>query len=203
VSESDVIRFEKLTGKNNVVYVPHGVNTNFFCYDLSIKKNNSILMVGNWLRDFEIASNVFKKMNDIAPHIEINVLSSRLNRKYFDNLKINFIESISSENLLDYYQRASVVYFPFIKFTANNALLEAASCGCNIIISCSHKPTLLYFDDTLLQFIDNDINKVVESILNTMNSSDLTSCITLSSYTKSKYDWKTVSDMTYEILNKF
>lgn len=61
MSEDEIVLFEEVTERKNVSFVPHGIRCDFYRLPLSYetKKDGSILMVGNWLRNFELANEVF------------------------------------------------------------------------------------------------------------------------------------------------
>ena len=124
---------EKFPEVKEVKHIAHGVEVNYFIP----KRNNvdQILMIGNWLRNFEFASKVFKAF-EFDKNIEIKVLTSEANFNFFNsNNNVVLLNGISDLELLNLYQNSKVVFVPVKQFTANNAILEACSCGCQVIVA--------------------------------------------------------------------
>ena len=158
LNKSDLNFFIGVTGRNNVHYIPHGINTQYFKFNKKIFKQNRILMVGNWLRDFEFAANVFKK---IVKDIEIVIITDNDNFTYFNGLNVRLLNTISDNELLFLYQSSKVVYYPLIDFSANNSLLEAAATGANILVSTNKiVDSSFYFPIELVTCLKNDIELV-------------------------------------------
>ena len=126
--------FRKKLPKQSVKYVPHGVDTEYYVPKRHSKKH-SILMCGGWLRDFKFASRVFNLVREKDKSVTINVLTARRNHSFFRNNDVNLYADISDRELLHLYQEAKVLFLPLKRFTANNAMLEACSCGCQVIVA--------------------------------------------------------------------
>lgn len=201
LSKSDINFFENITGKKNVHFIPHGINTNFYFYNSSIQRKKSILLVGNWLRDFNFAAEIFGILSRISPDLEINIISDKSNIKYFKNQNVNFHNNISDDELKAFYQSSKVVFFPLIEYTANNAILEAAACGCNIIVATPNQVDNTYFTSDHIDFFDMNKNKVIQRILMLLDENDFTQkAQKLSEYVKQTYSWNFVAQKTKKIL---
>jgi hypothetical protein len=201
LSKSDIIFFENITGKKNVHFIPHGINTNFYFYNSSIPRKKSILLVGNWLRDFNFASEIFNILLGISPQLEINVVSNKSNNKYFKNQNVNFYNNISDDELKAFYQSSKVVFFPLFEYTANNAILEAAACGCNIIVATPNQVDNTYFSSEYIDFFDMDTSKVIKRILMLLDENDFTQkAQKLSEFVKRTYSWNSIALETKKIL---
>lgn len=205
LSESDVAYFKNITKKENVYYIPHGINTNFFNFDVSVKKDNDILMVGNWLRDFDFANKVFEKILKINLVNKIKVVTNRENFIYFNNLSIELFENITDDHLKSLYQESKIIFFPLVNFTANNALLEAASTGSKILVSTNIEDSSFYFPNTLIFKAPNSIEIVINRIHQILNE-DLYNpifCNDIHNYCEQNYSWLTISKRTLNIFNQF
>lgn len=141
VSNNEIPLFESLTGKQNVVYIPHGICTDFY----SLNKENvqteeiSLLTVGNWLRDYSIANEVYMQLLKKYSKIKIYVVASSSNTEIIKkDSRIKCLTGISDEYLRQLYWNCNVLYLPLIRYTANNALLESAACGCNIVVASTY-----------------------------------------------------------------
>lgn len=129
VSKAMVEFFEDLIGKGNVSYIAHGVDS-FFQNDTDIEKNIDILLVGNWLRDFNYANKALSVLSNNKKDISITVLTYKENFQYFKDLKnVTLLNNISDEELKKLYLKSKLQFLPLIDATANNALLEGIASG--------------------------------------------------------------------------
>ncbi len=200
LSDKEIDRFKKITGKNNVAFTPHGISTDFYKPDLNVKKEKMILTVGNWLRDYEFADKVYQKLLSEAPDLHIVVVSNKENQKLLTpHERLSFMSGITDEELLNLYLRCSVLFLPLIRYTANNSLLEAAACGCNIVIA-SDSPDNSYIPNNYLSLCKMNETETIATI----NSALTTEYnIQLSDYVKENYSWEVVAKKMEEYLKSF
>ena len=192
VGGKDLQYFQTITGKNNVSYIPHGIRTDFYCPDVTIKKEYMILTVGNWLRDYEFADKVYQQLlkDDHNLRIVVVALPQHLDCLN-DNPRIQRCSGISDEKLRDLYQRCSLLFLPLKRYTANNSLLEASACGCNIVIaSDSHDNS--YIPANYLTMCSMDVKETISAIKKTMSVSVN---INLVKYIQQKYSWEIIGKM--------
>jgi glycosyltransferase involved in cell wall biosynthesis len=201
MTDQDVEQFMKWTGKNNVYFIPHGVNCSFYSFDNSIEKRNSILMVGNWLRDFAFAAIVFERVKSEMPEIEINVVINKQNFNYFKGLKVNLLSQITDIELKRLYQTSALVFFPLKQFTANNAVLEAASCGCEILISTPDIPDLSYFSNQYINFTSDNEEIVYREIYKAVLQTSPSKKAEISNYVRNSFSWEVIGKSTEMIFN--
>lgn len=189
--------FKKTTGRNNVTYIPHGICTDFYMPTDEAKQNGSVLMVGNWLRNFELAKDVFKKLHEEHPEIVINMVGSPVRREEFSPY-VNYYSGISDDDLLKLYRESSVMYLPITRFTANNALLEAGATGCNILISTEHPEDNTYIPNEYISFCNTSVNENVVAIINTIKKADV-NC-ELRDYVIKNFSWQKVANEVRRLL---
>jgi len=201
MSEKDIDYFKKVAGKESVVFIPHGVNTDFYKCDLSINKSIDILMVGNWLRDFEFANELFNRLIEHNSNYNICVVINKDNFKYFTNKKVDLLTNISDQRLKQLYQSSKCLFLPLFEYTANNAILEAAATGCKIIIA-TDKIDNSYLNDKYIEVLELNINTVENyftkrsDIINYLSKTNETS-----EYVKSNFSWEKVAFQTNNYLN--
>ena len=150
--------FKDLFPDKPILFIPHGVDTTYFKPKKSKLRN--ILQVGNWLRDFELASKVYNYLNVKDPKLSITVITNPPNHKYFiSNKNVTCVSGIKDYELLELYQYSKIVFLPLKKFTANNALIEALSCGCEVVIA-TNKDYFIDEDYLKIHFIESDYIRI-------------------------------------------
>lgn len=157
---------EKLVSANKcvpIVYIPHGIDVSFFKSDGRIR-GRQVLLVGNWLRDFSFASKVFARLEEVDPTIRAIVVSSQKNSVNFaNNANVTFLSGLSDDDLVKCYNDAAVLYLPLTKYVANNAVLEAAACGCSVVISSDNNRST--YSDSPIICMSSSIDSVVSTLI--------------------------------------
>lgn len=193
--------FSGIFGEKKVVYLPHGINTDFFRPSADIQRKNRIVVVGNWLRDFELASAVFKLINNERKDIEYIVISLQNNNHYFTNQDyVTYLAGISDEELLAYYQSSKVLFLPLKSFTANNAVLEAGASGCEILIATS-RPEESYFNSDQVAITGIDPSIISAKLIEMIDHYDSIIQENLIAFIREKYSWQAVAKCTVQIFN--
>jgi len=177
-----------------IKYIPHGIDTNYF--KPFGEKDNDILMVGNWLRDFEFAAKVFKYLEN--ENINILVVTNKENNKYFaDNKNLILYNNITDNALLKLYQKTKIVFLPLIDYTANNALLEGLATGCDIIIATNCKKIE---SESPVKYVDLNLKRAIAIIKNTLHEWKTDNIIKNYNYVKEKYSWEKIADITKDFI---
>jgi glycosyltransferase involved in cell wall biosynthesis len=176
LSKHQLTVIEKEVPGSRRYFVPHGVDVHYFKPGEHRRESRSVLIVGSWLRDFEAARKVADEMNIVDPSVHFTVVTSASNAVYFENAQnVTFRSNISNEDLVDLYQRSTLLFLPLKGAVANNAMLEAAACGLPII-STFHHEILDYFNQEDLLFFDKasheDPEFIAEKILEALNNSE-------------------------------
>jgi glycosyltransferase involved in cell wall biosynthesis len=188
--------FMKTFQSKTIRYIPHGVNTEYF--KPFGEKQNQILMIGNWLRDFNYAAKLFDEVKGLHPDIEIIVLTAKKNHFHFENSPVKLLSYVSDSELISLYQASKIIFLPLISFTANNALLEGAACGCNIII-VTDNPSTNYFDEDLIKIYPKNVQIIVHKIYDQLNSSQ-NSSVSLRQMVEERYSWAIIGKETMDFL---
>ena len=136
LSEDLLPSFKCWKGDNRVFYIPHGVDVDYFCPDHSVTRQRQILMVGNWLREFEFADQILARVLDEDPLVEVYVVANKENLfKFRHHERLHLLSGISDDELLYRYRSASLLFLPLAGFVANNAVLEAFAVGCPLLVA--------------------------------------------------------------------
>lgn len=119
---------------DHVAYIPHGVDTDFFVPDVSNRKENTILFVGQHLRDFDALNRVIKAVSESVPTVQFQVvLKKEFADKVLPHKNVQVFTGVKDKALKILYQEATALFLPLTDVTACNSLLEAMSCGTPII----------------------------------------------------------------------
>lgn len=197
VGNQELNAFKLITGRDNVYYIPHGISSDFYKPEMNVKKKHILLTVGSWLRDYNFANLVYQKILELDKNIEIKVVTNPQNRDLVTaNKRISFLTGITDEQLKELYLESSALFLPLIRYTANNSLLEAGACGCNIVIA-SDFPDNSYIPERMVTLCPMDVMCAVNSIIRSMTNKYNTE---LATYVDSKYSWATIGQETHQLL---
>lgn len=136
VSEYQRSYFEKFLPLERIFVVPHGVDTEFFKPASKLSEQPICITVGSHLRDFETfkaAIDIILKKNPSVRFIGVGTRTKGGNNSQLDDERVEFLENLSDEDLHQMYQMSKIALFSFSNATANNALLEAMSCGLPVV----------------------------------------------------------------------
>lgn len=164
VGENQLTFLKEWLQLENVVYIPHGVDTQFFVPDASIKKKNTLLFVGQHLRDFDTFNKTVPKLAAVITDLQINVvIHPAYSNKIEPHSCITILSDVNDKQLRTLYQQATILYLPMLDSTACNSLLEAMACGLPIVTS-DVGGNLSYLSGTGSVLIKNESNFLGETI---------------------------------------
>lgn len=194
MSQGDVLKFRELAPQAKVEFIPHGIDVDFYSPNGTIKRNQ-ILMVGNWLRDFKFANEVFQDILNSDRNLSVVVVTSSQNFSQFDaHERLRLVSGISNEALRDLYRESKCLFLPLIAYTANNAVLEAAATNCPIIIATS-KSSSSYLSEDIIKILPLKKDVVISNLSNPFVSSTRELVI-------SNYSWEKVARVTDDFFSK-
>lgn len=134
-------------------FLPHGVDTEFFSAGSSPRKPRQVLLVGNWLRDFECARAVADAIATKDPSVQFIVVSNAGNKHFFENAaNVDFRSGIPNEELRALYRESQLLFLPLKGAVANNAVLEASACGLPVMITQHAEMEDYSAEDNLFHF---------------------------------------------------
>jgi glycosyltransferase involved in cell wall biosynthesis len=137
-----------------VIKILHGVDHEFFtpCAIQAVSYPRKFLFVGHWLRDFNQLLDVISRCWKQDPSIALDCVIPSAAREHpalYELAKkpqVNWYSNLSDERLRERYREASALLLPLVDATANNAMVEALSCGLPVIVT-NIGGTPDYFED--------------------------------------------------------
>ncbi len=149
VSHSQVAHMESLMGKDQVFFVPHGMDTDYFTPGRAEKSGRVklCLCVGHHHRDYATlceTAGIVKREDPEVRFILVNrVFAAYLSleqQEHFRKLfaaagNIELRTNLTDDELLDLYRASDLLVLPLLDSTANVALLESLSCGLPSVIT--------------------------------------------------------------------
>ncbi|WP_157503230.1 glycosyltransferase family 4 protein [Mangrovimonas xylaniphaga] len=179
----------------HVTYIPHGVDTQFFFPDLTKRKANRLLFVGQHLRDFKALNYCIPRIAEHVKDLSVQVI---IHPGYIDKVvfhkSITILSGLDDVGLRRAYQEASVLFLPMLDSTACNSILEAMACGLPVVTNAvgGNMEYLKDTDSFLMPILEYD--GLIEEVKRLL--SDTLSLERLSRLGREKalnYDWEEVS----------
>ncbi len=194
MSEDDVEAVKRITKKDNVKFIPHGIDTTYYCPDVSNTKERRILMVGNWLRNFEFANEVFCKMLNDDKDLHVDVITNKKNHDKFNpHERLHLLTNITDDELRDLYRKCSIMFLPLNAYTANNALLEAASSGCRIVIA-TNNINESYLTESQIKILPLNLSAVIANLTTLLDEDiDNVKINDVRQYIVDNFSWSTIA----------
>lgn len=138
VSKSQRLYFEQYLPADKIFFVPHGVDTKFFCPGDAVKISPpTCVALGSHLRDFHTLSATVGLIRESNPEVCFTFIGSQRSMnpalRRLEDEKVQFLENISDDKLLWLLQTAHVGIFSLKAATVNNALLETMAVGLPVV----------------------------------------------------------------------
>lgn len=135
LGSNQVSYFESTLDREQVVLIPHGIDTDYFAPANEDRSNGRVcLSVGRWLRDFETLRGVIDCVGTRDPSVSFRLVVPEDTATRFAGLKnVQLLRSLTDEELLREYRNADVLVLPYEDVVASNAMLEGLSCGLPVV----------------------------------------------------------------------
>ena len=132
--------FEQYLPSSSIYFVPHGVDTDYFRPSTRLRNDREFrcLTVGSWLRDHKTLHAAIQEVQSLpaGSGIVFDILGHPNGRKhYLDCPKVHYHSRLPEADLLALYRNADLAVIPLSGAVANNALLEAMSCGLPVVVT--------------------------------------------------------------------
>lgn len=126
---------------NSYEVIPNGIDPGLFVFDTSIRKDPHLVLCVARIEGIKNQLNLIKALNNTDYKLLLIGSPAPNQVSYYQQCKkiaagnIYFIDHLSQEALVHYYQQAGVHVLPSWFETCGLSTLEAASMGCNVVIT--------------------------------------------------------------------
>ena len=133
--------FQRYNYKPEYAVIPNGIDEGLFTFDLALVKDPLLVICVARIEGIKNQLNLIRALNNTKFNLAI-IGAAAPNQMYYyrscrdlaaDNIR--FIDHLPQEELVSYYQKASVHVLPSWFETTGLSSLEAAAMGCNIVIT--------------------------------------------------------------------
>jgi glycosyltransferase involved in cell wall biosynthesis len=125
---------------NNII-VPNGINPDVFKWDKSVSKDEKLVICVARIEGIKNQINLIKALNNTEYRLLIIGSSSPNQVNYYNECRniaadnVTFIDHLPQSELVYYYQLAKVHVLPSWFETTGLSSIEAATMGCNLVIT--------------------------------------------------------------------
>jgi glycosyltransferase involved in cell wall biosynthesis len=129
VATNQIPALHRLLPNAQIHFLPHGVDADYFCPG-HYARENFCLCVGAYLRDFETLNRIADILSEQQPRVRVVLICQKARLAGVTmSPHVEQVLDCTDEQLLQFYQRASILLLPLLDCTANNVLLEGLACG--------------------------------------------------------------------------
>ncbi len=173
VGENQVEFLKERLQLENIAFIPHGVDTEFFKPDLSKKDAKTIIFVGSHLRDFEVLNYCIPRIAEVISNLKVNVIIKPTDKaKIKDHKSIIVHSNISDNELRDLYNCSTLLFLPMKNSTACNSLLEGLACGLPVVTT-DIGGNRFYLEGTKNVLVPKgDNNYYIDTVIKLLSNSD-------------------------------
>jgi glycosyltransferase involved in cell wall biosynthesis len=136
VSTVQIEFLEKIVGKDRVVFVPHGIDTDYWTPGPSVEypPRNVLVFAGCHMRDFATLGRVIDDVLRWRKDLEFVLISpERECGQIYRKHNVRWLYRIPDNEYLRWMQQAALLVLPLKFSTAVNTVLEALACGTPVV----------------------------------------------------------------------
>jgi glycosyltransferase involved in cell wall biosynthesis len=206
LSESQKKYFEEKLSRK-IILINHGVDLSSFKIT-NVPKKNSVLIVGQHLRDFEAIVNTVKKVSLLISDIEFHFVIPKKHRpeilnEFIDRENIFFHHNIPTTELVNLYNQAKVTFLPLKDSTANNTINESFACGTPILTNNVGGLSEYFTDECGIICSGSDNEEYSQAIIRIINDEIYFSPDCIRNFAEIHLDWNRIinSNLVSKIIN--
>ena len=200
VGENQVAYLKDKYRVEKVQYIPHGVDTDFFKPQLNVKQPNTLLFVGQHLRDFKAFNYCVPRIAEKVKDLKVNVvLHKAFEKKITPHVNIQCYSGLSDMELRNMYQKSSVLFLPMYNSTACNSILESLACGLPIITNDVGGNSAYLAKTKNILAPPNDYDYLIEATVSWLKDNDKLEHVGATSREKAiEYEWSKIAQTVSE-----
>ena len=195
-SASEYFRIKQLYGcKTKCMIVPNAVDGELFRFNSNVRKDPNLVLCIARIEGIKNQANMIRALNNTKFTLILIGAPAPNQLSYYQMCRnlaasnIRFIDEIPQEQLVDYYQRAKVHVLPSWFETTGLVSLEAASMGCNLVIT-DRGDTKEYFGSHAIYCSPDSPESIYSSVL---KASLMPSDVNLQKKISAEYTWQLAS----------
>ena len=135
--ESQKRYFSNFVDPARIRVIYHGVNTAFFRPSQTEPEHPTVICVGSYCRDYSTLIAAIPRVFNVLPHARFILLGLATQPdempEQMEDPRVSYVDGVSDCDLLSLYQGSTLAAISLWAATANNALLEAMSCGLPVV----------------------------------------------------------------------
>lgn len=196
--EAELSKFQNYLNQD-VKFIRHGVDNSFFKPTDAERDKSKILVVGHYLRNFEMLNRVvdiLSKNSDLTFHLIIPSLyrDNKPLTELASRRNVFFYEKLSDQQLLEQYQQCGLMLMPMNDSGANTALVQGIACGIPIVTTDNGGVRSYGGGDVYPVVENNDDQAMVDAVEKLLNDADqFNRCSTqLRRFSTQYLDWNVV-----------
>jgi len=199
-SNNEYLRLLRKFGiEKDYIVVPNAISTEKFQAIPSPEEKEGVLCVARF-EPLKNQLNLIRAINKTTLKLTLIGKASPNSQAFYDackmeaagNANIQFIEFISQDELLKFYNKAKVHVLASWFETTGLSSLEAAACGCNLVIT-DKGDTREYFGDDAFYCNPDDIDNILETVKKAMSAPNVSK---LKDLIFKKYIWEETARQT-------
>lgn len=200
---------KKVMPEEKIRIIPLGIYlTDFFAafqefYKANIQRENKVIVLGNWLRDWELLLKVALALNknDVKIHLVGRNIPLDEKQKLREAPNIIVENDLSDRELKKLLYTSKVSFLPLREAAGNNALMESLAMGCHAVMS-NVVSNSFPFKSEALSLINGDepalyTKKILEVF--ELSESQYNSFAHKGQESVKPYDWQQVANKTKEV----
>jgi glycosyltransferase involved in cell wall biosynthesis len=183
-----------------VKFIPHGVDTTFFQPDSFKREEQTLLFVGQHLRDFEALNYAIPRLKEKIPSLKINaVLRKDYSQKIIPDSAVTVFSGLDDASLKKMYQQATLLFLPLKNVTACNSILEAMACGLPIVSTAVEGNASYVKNNSGILVPQNDYNALIDTTVSLIKNQDIQVKMSAAArVTALDFEWKKVAQEVVE-----
>lgn len=204
VASNQLDFLEKKVGINNIQFIPHGVDTDFYYPNKMLREPYCCIFVGQHMRDFKTLNSCIPIIGKKYPFFKLKVvLLSNYANHISKSKHIEFYHGITDEHLLELYHRSNLLLLPLTNVTACNSVLEALACGLPVVTT-NLEGNRNYLNESCSMLLNpNDYNSMAEAVISLLENDQFNDTISTNARNQSlNYSWTKIANYTSDFFQK-